>query len=130
MLRNILKSRTRFSFFVQKALFSCRSGSKILTATALFPIPLPRDDAWNLDLKHVGSDLRRRKAVKMILHLVVLALNYLHFRNPFQVLDVIGRRPSEAHKAVFARLSALIRAGGPTEEFSILGCDAAEKHFN
>jgi hypothetical protein len=61
-------------------------------------------------------------AVKKILQIVILALNYLHFRNPFQVLDVIGRRPSEAHKAVYARLSALIRAGGPTEEFSILGC--------
>ena len=56
------------------------------------------------------------------MHLCVIALNFLHQRAPFSTLPTMRRCPGVKHVQVYARIMALCRACGPTEEVSILGC--------
>ena len=44
VLRNILKTRTPFAFFVKEAIHHCKGGATAPSSSALFPIPLPRDN--------------------------------------------------------------------------------------
>ena len=120
VLRNVLRSKTPFAWFVHKAILHCRDGSFVPSTTALFPIPLPRDDVWSAVPKHLSKACRLRKAYRMMMHLVLLALNYLHFAAPLNVVHLLGRCPSSLHLQVYERLLALIKAGGPVDEISIL----------
>ena len=92
------------------------------STTALFPIPLPRDDVWSVVPKHWSKACRVRRAHRKMLQLVILALNYLHFASPLNVVHLLGRSPSDLHLSVFSRLLALIKAGGPVEKISIFNC--------
>ena len=92
------------------------------STTALFPIPLPRDDVWSVVPKHWSKACRVRRAHRKMLQLVILALNYLHFASPLNVVHLVGRSPSDLHLSVFSRLLALIKAGGPVEKISIFNC--------
>ena len=121
LFRSVLRSRCSFSYFVHVSLQRSR-GVRSSTATALFPIPLPLDNAWDFGLQRLGKSRRERLAVRRMVHLAVLALNYLHFRQPLKCLPNMQRRPSALHLLVYARLSMLSRAGGPVHEVSILGC--------
>ena len=90
--------------------------------TALFPMPLPLDDAWCGIPCGLGSQRRNRVALRKLVRLVVIALNYLHARAPFSVVQTMWRRPSSLHQRTFRRIAALCRAGGPPEMISIFGC--------
>ena len=94
------------------------------STTALFPIPLPRDDVWSVVPKHWSKACRVRRAHRKMLQLVILALNYLHFASPLNVVHLLGRSPSDLHLSVFSRLLALIKAGGPVERFRSSTVDA------
>lgn len=58
----------------------------------------------------------------MMVHLVLLGLNYVHFSAPLQIVRYLRRRPSDLHLGVYERLLALIKAGGPLEEINVLNC--------
>lgn len=122
VFRNLLRSKTPFAWFVHKAILHCRVGTLFPSTTALFPIPLPRDDVWSVVPKHRSKACRLRRAYRKMLHLVILALNYLHFASPLNVVHLLGRSPSDLHMSLFARLMALIKAGGPVEKVSIFNC--------
>ena len=90
--------------------------------SALFPIPLPLDDAWSGVPSRLGVQRRRRLALRRLVRLVIVALNYLHARAPFSVVPLLWRRPCSLHLRVYDRVAALCRAGGPPEMISIFGC--------
>ena len=121
MLRHLCAGRTSFSYFVRRCLQYSR-GARSGTSTALFPIPLPLGDAWSGGLKHLGAARRYRLAVQRVLSVVVMALNFIHYENPFELLPGLRRCPGPCHVAVHERLIALIKAGGPSRVFSVLGC--------
>ena len=121
MLRHLCAGRTSFSYFVRRSLQYSR-GARSGTSTALFPIPLPLGDAWDGGPKHFGAARRYRLAVQRVLSLVVMALNFIHYENPFELLPGLRRCPGPCHVAVHERLIALIKAGGPSRVFSVLGC--------
>ena len=121
LFRSVLRARCSFSYFVHVSLQRSR-GVRSSTATALFPIPLPLDNAWDFGLQRLGKSRRERLAVRRMVHLAVMALNYLHFRQPLKCLPNMQRRPSALHLLVYARLSMLSRAGGPVHEVSVMGC--------
>ena len=121
MLRNVLASRTPFSYFVSQCLLVCR-GPRSSASSALFPLPFPRGECWGGGLKKLGSSRRARLAVRRALFLVISALNFMHFQAPLNVVSDLWRCPSSCHVKVFDRLSALIRARGPAQCFSVLGC--------
>ena len=100
-LRQVLSAKTRFSYVMLRTLSASRNGRDDSVATALFPIPMPFVDiVWS------GPDLSsqkkgRVKAFKKLMHLIVMALNYEHFRNPMSILQLIRRRPATQEVACF-----------------------------
>ena len=121
MLRQILHARTSFSFFVRRCLHCCK-GVRLAPNDALFPLPLPHGDCWAAGLEHLGADRRARLAVRKCLFLVVAGLNFMHYVEPLSALQDIRRLPSACHLSVYRRLTALMRACGPDEVFSIFSC--------
>ncbi len=119
LLKHVLAARTSFSYFVLQCL-SHRDRRSFPVATALFPIPLPEMDVWDGPC-HLGCSRRRRAALQRVLQLVILATNFVHARDPWRSLSLMRRRPSRVHQNVFARLVALIKAGGPVEDYSVVG---------
>ena len=121
-LRQVLSAKTRFSYFMLRTLSASRNGRDDSVATALFPIPMPFVDiVWS------GPDLssqkkRRVRAFKKMMHLIVMALSYEHFRNPMSILQLIRRRPAAKRRAVFARVRAFLKARGPPATVSLAGC--------
>ena len=121
ILKDVLGARTTFSFYVLRCILSQRGIRAGPTTTALFPIPLPVMDVWS-GPRALGVSRRRRLAQHRLLSLVVMALNYVHSPDPWKTFDVLRRRPCSMHLAVFSRLLALIKAGGPSQSFDLLRC--------
>ena len=122
LLRSVLASKTPFAAFVSRSIHCNIDRSSMPVHTALFPIPLPLDDAWSGVPPRLGIQRRRRLALRKLVRLVIVALNYLHARAPFSVVPLLWRRPSSLHLRVYDRVAALCRAGGPPEVISIFGC--------
>ena len=121
VLKDILRSRTPFGLYISRCISSCR-GRHGPPSTALFPIPLPLDDAWLSRLLKPGKSRRDRLAVRRALSLVICGLNYVYLSAPLSPSLAMQRCPSPAHLGVYRRLTALIKAGGPSGVFSSLGC--------
>ena len=121
IFRQLMTSGTKFSYFVLKCVLACR-GPRDEASTALFPLPLPLGDVWSSDLKRLSSTRRAKVAVKRSLFLVVAALNFLHFKEPFSQIKFLRRCPSSCHLQIFDRLVALIKAGGHSSDFDVLSC--------
>ena len=124
----MMASRCAFSFYVRSVLH-CSRGPRDAVATALFPIPLPLDGAWVFGLHRYGKDRRLRLARRRLVHLSIMALNYLYFRQPLNTLPSMQRRPGPVHQEIYARLIALSKAGGPSQEVSVLGCGRKSFQF-
>ena len=122
MLKNVISSRTAFGAYVSKVLSSCRDRSTLPVSTALFPIPLPLGDVWRVGPMKLGVSRRRRRAMKRLVHLIIMALNYVYSHSPFGDFKMIWRQPSPLHLQVYARLELLCRAGGPPDKIDVLGC--------
>ena len=110
----VIAAKTRFSFFVKSSIRCCRSGRLSSTATALFPIPFADVAIWT-GPRGLSKEKRIRLAELKILHLVICGLNYEYFRQPFSVLGLLRRRPSQRHVEVFSRLLSHIRACGHSD---------------
>ena len=126
--RSMMASRCAFSFYVRSVLH-CSHGPRDAVATALFPIPLPLDGAWVFGLQRYGKDRRLRLARRRLVQLSIMALNYLYFRQPLKTLPGMQRRPGPVHQEIYARLIALSKAGGPSQEVSVLGCGRKSFQF-
>ena len=70
MIRQLLASGMRFSYFVLKCILVSR-GDRDEPLAALFPLPFPRDDVWDSGLKKLGSTRRARLAERRALFLAV-----------------------------------------------------------
>ena len=106
-VRRILASRTSFSYYLSKTITLCR-GSRSGPSTALFPIPVPVMGLWEVGLKKMNSASRKLQAQRKLLHLAVVALNFLHGRSPLSSFGLLQRRPAQHHVEVFARLMACV----------------------
>ena len=87
LLRHVLSARTSFSFYVLQFLSQCDRRS-FPVATALFPIPLPVMDVWNGPC-HLGVERRRRTAFQRVLHLVLMAINFVYAPDPWKSLSLM-----------------------------------------
>ena len=122
VLRNVFKTRTPFSLFVRKAICHCKGVDADPPSSALFPIPLPHDDVWNVAPSNCNKPGRLRLAYRKMLHLCILGLNYVHFESPLGIVHLLGRCPNKLHLAVYERVLAFIKAGGPSSDISISSC--------
>ena len=121
-VRQVLAARTRFSYFVMRTISASRSGRNDITATALFPIPFPFEEAFVDGPDFSSKKKRRTKALQKLMHLAVMALNYEHVKSPMTILQLIRRRPGPLHKAVFSRIKMFFEACGPPASISVAGC--------
>ena len=130
IVRYLKRSGTPFGHFVMKAIQSCRGVRHDAPPDALFPIPLPLDGAWIRTPHGLSKERRLRLAFRRMVHLCVIALNFIHHRAPFSSLTSMRRCPGVKHVQLFARINALCRACGPTEVVSILGCGRKSHQLN
>ena len=119
-VRRLLSTRTSFSYFLLKSISNCR-GRSSTASTALFPIPVPFDDIWGRPMKRMNRRRREEVARRQLVHLAVMALNFMHSTAPLSCLDLLWRRPSSLHLGVYRRLGALIKACDHVETISISG---------
>ncbi|OLP93386.1 hypothetical protein AK812_SmicGene24713 [Symbiodinium microadriaticum] len=107
--RLVLKSRTAFSHFLFRTLHLQRDEA-LSVPTALFPLPLPDVFPARSKPRERGGSKRGCGNVRVALHCLVMALNFLHagFRPP--PLDSLRRPPGAPHVAVFKRLVGFLRA--------------------
>ena len=121
-LRQIIGARTSFSYFVIQSISTCRRGRDDSSATGLYPIPLPFVGIFGVGPQKMSQKRRQLGALKKLLHLVVVALNFEHFRKPFAVVHLLRRRPSALHLQVYDRLWAFVRSCGLPGRVSVSGC--------
>ncbi|CAE7571859.1 unnamed protein product, partial [Symbiodinium necroappetens] len=107
--RLVLKTRTAFSHFLFKTLHLQRDEA-LSVPTALFPLPLPDAFPARSKPRERGGSKRGCGNVRVALHCLVMALNFLHagFRPP--PLDSLRRPPGASHVAVYKRLVGFLRA--------------------
>ena len=115
--RWILKARTPFSGFFAKSFHISRCGSS--PASVVFPLPLPQLGLF----RGSGPKLGRRRWISLcrrrILHLLVVALNFLHFGFRLDILPLLGRRPNSLQLKVFDRLWSFLATCDAPGEFPI-----------
>ena len=106
MPRWILKTKTKFAAYLSKTFHLQCGGSA--PSSVVFPLPLPelclfRGGGPKLSKRRWQTLLRKR-----LLHLVVVALNYLH--DGFHESDIwqLGRRPNDLQKKIHHRLWSLL----------------------
>ena len=109
-VRRLLASRTSFSLYLLRSINLCREGRDDILSTALFPIPIPFDSVWSGDLEKANGSARQLRARRKLLHVAIMALNFLHDRAPLMSLRLLRRRPGSHHLQVYERLSVLIKA--------------------
>ena len=97
MVRKIVSSRTKFAFYVKSCIRGCSEVPFADISTALFPIPLPRDGLWSGSPGRPGVKKRRREAVSRVVHLMIMALNFLHGGRSFNDAMLTRRCPGPQH---------------------------------
>ena len=84
---------------------------------------------WEVGLKKMNSASRKLQAQRKLLHLAVVALNFLHGRSPLSSLGLLQRRPAQHHVEVFARLMAMIKACVLSNEVTMARCGRKSFQF-
>ena len=120
-IRQVLSSRTRFSYFIMRTISASRNGRDDSIATALFPIPTPFEDAFRIGPELRSQKKRRKLALRKLMHLIVMTLNYEHSRSLMAILALLRRRPGPMHKRVFQRIRTFCEASGPPSFLSMSG---------
>lgn len=104
--RWILKTRTKFSGLLARSFsLQCRGAA---SASIVFPLPLA-----DFNLFSGGGPKRSLRkwsclAKKRLLHVVIVALNYLEGCLDHHTIPQLGRRPNDIQKSVHARLRSLV----------------------
>eukprot|EP00438_Fugacium_kawagutii_P016043 Skav232582 [mRNA] locus=scaffold932:80382:86688:- [translate_table: standard] len=120
-VRRLLASRTSFSLYLLRSITLCRhEGTSV--ATALFPIPIPFYDIWDGGPKKMNKAARNLRARRKLLHVAVMALNFLHDRAPLSCLGLLRRKPARHHHEVYARLMTMIKACVLSGDATIARC--------
>ena len=116
--RCILRSRTSFSTFLAMSFHTKRCGDS--PATAIFPLPIPIVGLFQKQrVPKLNAKKWRKLCLRRALHVLVVALNYIHNGMKMAPLAALGRRPNMAQKAVYQRLQALLIACEKPRDFPL-----------
>ena len=114
--RWISRSRTKFSSFLSRTFHIRRAGSCPLSA--IFPVPIPHVGLFDKQaLPKLSVRSWRRLCFKRALHVLVIALNYIHGGMRPVPLALLGRRPTSVHLDIYRRLRSLL-----------IACDRPDSH--
>ena len=107
--RWVLRSRTSFSSFLARSFHTTRQGS--CPATAIFPLPVPFHGIFNKQrTPKLSSKKWRTLVMRRAVHVLVIALNYIHNGLKSVPVTLLGRRPNQVQLAVYKHLQALLIA--------------------
>ena len=115
----VLRTRCPFSTFVASSLKIPRSSSA--SSLPMFPIPVPPGDHFDRMPPDLPWRLKKRRHYDRVVHLMVLALNYLHSDGHFIDAGLLGRPPAAFHIKVYRQLRRFVRADANLDEFEIVG---------
>ena len=115
--RWILACKTAFSSFLARTFSAQPSG--LGPSSAVFPIPLAHFGLFKGSGPHLSKTKWWTLCRRRLLHILVVALNYV--RTGFRHIDFaeLGRAPSATHRAIYGRLRACIAASDTPEEFPL-----------
>ena len=109
-----IKARTPFAYFLFKTLHLCRCGDDT-PASVLFPLPVPFPGSFR-SLPSLGSRKRTLVAERRLLHVLVMALNYLYNDCSFVPLGLLRREPNPSQRRCLRYLGKLVRTYGSEQE--------------
>ena len=115
--RWVLATKTRFAYFVSRSFHTKCQGAAL--STAVFPLPLADFNLFGGRGLKLSKRRWRCLARKRLLHLIIVALNFLHDGMTIRSLEMLGRRPNATQQAVHRRLGSLIAACDSPGSFAI-----------
>ena len=104
--RLILASRTPFASFLAQSFHIQRCGS--VPASVVFPLPLADFGLFASSGPKLSQRRWRTLVRKRAMHVIIIALNYLHGGLSFSQLHLLGRRPNSVQQRAHQRLWALL----------------------
>ena len=112
LVPNVLRTRTPFSAFLSFSLKLHRSDQP--STPQLFPVPVPFPGIFNRMPTGLSLRDRRRILLKRVLHVMVMALNFLHDGlRSFPCEKALSRCPSSAHRSIYRKIQGILAADGP-----------------
>ena len=111
--RWILATRTSFSRFLRFSFRARRHGLSM--STTAFPLPAPDCSVFAGGGPGLAKKRFRKLARARVLHVLVMALNYLYLGR-FPTEEEIGRRPSEVQCQFFDRLRSVLAVCGAARD--------------
>ena len=117
MPRWVLSSKTKFAHFLSRS-FHIKCGGSA-PSTVVFPLPLA--DFGIFESRGPKLSQRRWRCLlkKRMLHLVIVAINFLHDGMTIREMDLLGRRPNSIQRAMHKRLWSLIATCDSPGSFAI-----------
>ena len=120
LLRSILRTRTDFSAFLLSTLHLPRLSRPAPPSGSVFPIPLPFVGLFQSFPLQSGSRRRRRIMHRRLLHIVCMALNFLHADFVPIPLSALQRPMNVAQRRLVAHVGRHLKAfGASVGEFAL-----------
>ena len=112
LVSKVLRTRTPFSAFLAFSLSLPRRSSS--STPQLFPVPVPFPGIFDRMPTGLSLRSRRRILLKRALHVIVMALNFLHDGMcSFPSESLLTRCPSPAHRSIYKKIQGILAADGP-----------------
>ena len=115
---SVLRTRSKFSVFLSATMHLQRSSQ--VSSSPAFPLPLPFPGIFARMPPGLSAAKRKRIHFRRALHVVVMALNFWWSGSCFIPLEHLERAPSKGQQLLLRRLSSLMLADGPLENFEVL----------
>ena len=112
LLRSVLRTRTPFAAFLRSTLHLPRLAKPAPPSGVVFPIPLPFAGVFACFPLGHSSRTRRRIMHQRLLHIVCMALNFLHSDFVPIPLSVLQRPLNAAQRSLVAHVSRHLKAFG------------------
>lgn len=119
LVSEVLKSRTPFAAFLNSTITASKLGRVGPLAPTFFPIPLPRQGAFDRMPAHPSASKRRRHNLSRAVHVVVMAFNFWYHGGRHVSEELLQREPNKQHLCLFLRIKALIRSDGPALSLNV-----------
>ena len=117
LVSQVLRGRCPFSSFVASSLKVPRSSS--VSSLPMFPIPVPPGTHFDGMTPNISWRMRKRIHLDRVVHVLVMALNFLHFDGRFIGQDLLGRPPSPWHIRVYRQLRRFVLADASMPGFKV-----------
>ena len=108
-----------FAAFLNSTISASKLGHVGPLAPTFFPIPMPRQGAFDRMPAHPSSSKRRRQNLSRAVHVVVMALNFWYHGGRHVSEELLQREPNRQHHCLFHRIKALVRSDGPALSLNV-----------